>query len=129
MGPIIVYLIDILMLSVKDSAERRNYRSDSASNMDTAAKDVAAAVASPLPSTSSSLKDKSFRLRLREILWDTLDSSPEERRFVSKIDFFILTWAGFSYFSKNLNSNNLCAFGRGRYGRYYNVLSLTDLYS
>lgn len=51
---------------------------------------------------------RSLRRRIREIVWDTLDRSPEERRFISKIDFFILTWAGFSYFSKNLNSNNLC---------------------
>ncbi|KAK9384943.1 hypothetical protein V1515DRAFT_306972 [Lipomyces mesembrius] len=48
-----------------------------------------------------------FRRRLKQIIWDTLDYTLEERRFVSKIDFFILTWAGFSYFSKNLNSNNL----------------------
>ena len=64
--------------------------------------------------------------RLRNILWDSLDYSPEERKFISKIDFFILyepttrymlpgshtysirTWSGFAYFSKNLNSNNLC---------------------
>ncbi|KUL86966.1 hypothetical protein ZTR_05768 [Talaromyces verruculosus] len=48
-----------------------------------------------------------FGRRLKQIVWDTLDYTPAERRFVSKIDFFILTWAGFSYFSKNLNSNNL----------------------
>ncbi|KAI9744822.1 MAG: hypothetical protein M1818_001747 [Claussenomyces sp. TS43310] len=45
--------------------------------------------------------------RIREIVWDSLDRSPEERRLIFKIDFFILTWAGFTYFSKNLNSNNL----------------------
>ncbi|KAL1614620.1 hypothetical protein SLS54_009590 [Diplodia seriata] len=44
---------------------------------------------------------------MRELVWDSFDRGPEERRFIAKIDFFILTWAGFSYFSKNLNSNNL----------------------
>lgn len=31
-----------------------------------------------------------FRRRLKQIIWDTLDYTPEERKFVSKIDFFIL---------------------------------------
>ncbi|KAL2815212.1 major facilitator superfamily domain-containing protein [Aspergillus cavernicola] len=49
----------------------------------------------------------SLQHRLKRILWDTFDYPPEERRLIFKIDFFILTWASFSYFSKNLNSNNL----------------------
>jgi MFS transporter, ACS family, pantothenate transporter len=32
----------------------------------------------------------SVRRRIKQIIWDTLDYSPTERRFVSKIDFFIL---------------------------------------
>lgn len=31
-----------------------------------------------------------FRRRLKRIIWDTLDYTLEERKFVSKIDFFIL---------------------------------------
>jgi ACS family pantothenate transporter-like MFS transporter len=31
-----------------------------------------------------------FRRRIKQFFWDTLDYSPAERRFVSKIDFFIL---------------------------------------
>jgi hypothetical protein len=66
----------------------------------------------------------SFRRRLQRVLWDTFAYTPEERQLVFKIDFFILysclvvkslvnadghrTWASFSYFSKNLNQNNLC---------------------
>ncbi|KAH9904411.1 putative pantothenate transporter [Xylariomycetidae sp. FL2044] len=45
--------------------------------------------------------------RFRKVVWDSLDRSPQERRFISKIDFFILTWAGLSYFSKNLNQSNV----------------------
>lgn len=51
---------------------------------------------------------KSLRRRIRAIVWDTFERTPEERRFIAKIDFFILTWAGFTYFSKNLNTNNIC---------------------
>ncbi|KAH8670149.1 putative pantothenate transporter [Tricladium varicosporioides] len=50
---------------------------------------------------------KPLRHRIREIVWDSLDRSPEERKLIFKLDIFILTWAGFTYFSKNLNSNNL----------------------
>ncbi|KAK7972297.1 major facilitator superfamily transporter [Apiospora saccharicola] len=50
---------------------------------------------------------KSARRRFRELAWDSLDRSPEERRLISKIDFYILTWAGLAYFSKNLNQNNV----------------------
>lgn len=59
---------------------------------------------------SNNKKQKTVRQRLRGILWDTLDRSPEERRFLAKIDFFILTWASLTYFSKNLNTNNLCTW-------------------
>lgn len=56
---------------------------------------------------NSLVEKKSFRRRFREIIWDSLDRTPEERWFIHKIDFFILTWASLSYFSKNLNTNNV----------------------
>lgn len=81
-------------------------------------KDVAATAISPVLPPSPPIDDaqwgekrKPLRRRVRELLWDSFDRSPAERRFIAKIDFFILTWAGFSYFSKNLNSNNLCKSG------------------
>jgi ACS family pantothenate transporter-like MFS transporter len=52
-------------------------------------------------------KEKPLKRRIREILWDSFDRTPEERWFIHKIDFFILTWASLSYFSKNLNTNNI----------------------
>ncbi|CAG8976132.1 hypothetical protein HYALB_00002413 [Hymenoscyphus albidus] len=58
-------------------------------------------------SLSSSLEKQSLRHRIREILWDSLDRTPEERKLIFKLDVFILTWAGFTYFSKNLNQNNI----------------------
>jgi len=59
------------------------------------------------PSDVSSDPPKKGWHRVKEVVWDSFDHSPEERRFISKIDFFILTWAGLSYFSKNLNQGNL----------------------
>ncbi|KUI71666.1 Pantothenate transporter liz1 [Cytospora mali] len=53
------------------------------------------------------LETKTFLQKFKGIVWDTLERSPEERRFLAKIDFFILTWAGLTYFSKNLNTNNV----------------------
>lgn len=77
-----------------------------------AGKEVAATavayVPSPRTNETHQEKHKPWKRRVREVVWDSFDRSPEERRFIAKIDFFILTWAGFSYFSKNLNSNNLC---------------------
>ena len=76
---------------------------------------VVSASQSPVASSSSSDGDspaekKSLRRRIRAVVWDSFDRSPEERRFIAKIDFFILTWAGFTYFSKNLNTNNICQY-------------------
>lgn len=51
---------------------------------------------------------KTLWQRFKGVVWDTLDRSPEERRLLAKVDFFILTWAGLTYFSKNLNTNNVC---------------------
>lgn len=60
--------------------------------------------------TQGPAQEKTLRQRIKGIIWDTLERSPEERRFLAKIDFFILTWAGFTYFSKNLNTNNICMY-------------------
>jgi ACS family pantothenate transporter-like MFS transporter len=79
-------------------------------------KDTTTIVADPLshpqtketsPEDSVVEEKRSLRRRFREILWDSLDRTPEERWFIHKIDFFILTWASLSYFSKNLNTNNV----------------------
>jgi hypothetical protein len=86
-------------------------------------KDVATVEAKTLPhprsseevSPQSSLTTagkKPLKRRVREIVWDSLDRTPEERWFIHKIDFFILTWASLSYFSKNLNTNNVSMSSR-----------------
>ncbi|KUI61167.1 Pantothenate transporter liz1 [Cytospora mali] len=75
--------------------------------------ETVAVSASELPVSPSStdgrvaVEKKTFLQKFKGIVWDTLERSPEERRFLAKIDFFILTWAGLTYFSKNLNTNNV----------------------
>ncbi|KAL3417364.1 major facilitator superfamily transporter [Phlyctema vagabunda] len=64
-------------------------------------------VTTPAPSDVAPPPPRSLGHRVREIVWDSLDRSPEERKLINKIDWFILTWAGFTYFSKNLNQNNV----------------------
>lgn len=59
--------------------------------MTAAGKSAAVAQSTPV-SSAQDARDKpvSWRHRLKRVLWDTFDYSPEERRFIFKIDFFIL---------------------------------------
>ncbi|KAI0002300.1 MFS general substrate transporter [Xylariaceae sp. FL0662B] len=43
----------------------------------------------------------------RSYFWDTFDKSPEERRFLFKLDAVILTFASLGYFIKNLDQVNI----------------------
>lgn len=45
--------------------------------------------------------------RLRRLLWDSLDKSPEERRFVNKADWYIMSYVCVAYFVKYLDQNNV----------------------
>lgn len=44
---------------------------------------------------------------IRRHLWDDPDKSAEEKRFLMKLDFFLLTSACLGYFSKNLDQSNI----------------------
>jgi ACS family pantothenate transporter-like MFS transporter len=49
-------------------------------------------------------------------IWDTFDKSPEERRFLTKLDAAILTFASLGYFIKYLDQININnAFVSGMY--------------
>lgn len=54
-------------------------------------------VTEPPPSTSSQPNTWTWG-RIKSILWDSLDYSPEERKFISKIDFFILYGSSHPYY-------------------------------
>jgi MFS transporter, ACS family, pantothenate transporter len=43
----------------------------------------------------------------RSYIWDSLDKSPEERRFLFKLDCAVLTFASLGYFIKYLDQNNI----------------------
>lgn len=45
--------------------------------------------------------------RLRRFLWDSLDKSPEERAFVYKTDWFIMSYVCVAYFVKYLDQTNV----------------------
>ncbi|KDQ56080.1 hypothetical protein JAAARDRAFT_208300 [Jaapia argillacea MUCL 33604] len=47
------------------------------------------------------------RKPLRSYIWDTWDKSPEERKFLGKLDACLLTYAALSYFSKYLDQQNI----------------------
>lgn len=53
--------------------------------------EVAASSFTQLP-PDDGLRDgkQTLRHRIRELVWDSWDQSPEERKLISKIDFFIL---------------------------------------
>ncbi|KAL2826748.1 pantothenate transporter [Aspergillus pseudoustus] len=49
----------------------------------------------------------SRRQTWRRYVWDTFDKSPEERRFLFKLDAALLTFASLGYFVKTLDQNNI----------------------
>ncbi|KAJ7581161.1 MFS general substrate transporter [Mycena floridula] len=55
--------------------------------------------------SSTSLESK--RRPLSSYIWDTWDKSPEERRFLNKLDACLITYAALSYFSKYLDQTNI----------------------
>ncbi|KXT06236.1 hypothetical protein AC578_9187 [Pseudocercospora eumusae] len=55
--------------------------------------------------------------RLRRLLWDSLDKSPEERAFVNKADWWIMSYVCVAYFVKYLDQTN---------GQYGSVKSAKD---
>lgn len=68
----------------------------------------------------------------RSLLWDTFDRSPEERRFLFKLDAVILTFASLGYFIKYLdqvNISNAYVSGMkedlGLYGNQLNIMTTT----
>lgn len=57
-------------------------------------------------STSISIQSTPKRT-WRSFLWDTFDKSPEERKFLFKLDAVILTFASLGYFIKYLDQVNV----------------------
>lgn len=64
---------------------------------------------SPSPSTSTSNEVTFGQVKggWRSYVWDTFDKSPEERKFLFKLDGIILTLASLGYFIKYLDQVNI----------------------
>ena len=69
--------------------------------------------ASPVEDISSSDHDLSDPIQAKpkrtwqSYVWDSLDKSPEERRFLFKLDAAVLTFASLGYFIKYLDQINI----------------------
>ncbi|KAF7560967.1 hypothetical protein G7046_g3174 [Stylonectria norvegica] len=48
-----------------------------------------------------------LRRRVLAVIWDSLDKTPEERKFVAKIDWWILSYCCVAYFVKYLDQTNV----------------------
>lgn len=48
-----------------------------------------------------------LRKRILSVVWDSLDKSPEERAFIAKIDWWILSYCCIAYFVKYLDQTNV----------------------
>lgn len=48
-----------------------------------------------------------FSKRILAVIWDSLDKTPEERRFIAKIDWWILSYCCIAYFVKYLDQTNV----------------------
>lgn len=54
-----------------------------------------------------SQEKRSLRQKILRVLWDSLDKSPEERKFVNKADWWIMSYVCVAYFVKYLDQTNV----------------------
>ena len=55
---------------------------------------------------------RSLSKRILGIIWDALDKSPEERKFVAKADAWILSYVSIAYCVKYLDQTNVSPYVR-----------------
>jgi hypothetical protein len=54
-----------------------------------------------------SVTRRPLRRRIMAVIWDSLDKTPEERAFIAKIDWWILSYCCIAYFVKYLDQTNV----------------------
>lgn len=52
-------------------------------------------------------RKSSRKARILRVIWDSFDKTPEERRFISKVDAWIMTYICLAYFVKYLDQTNV----------------------
>ena len=57
--------------------------------------------------TSRQHERRPLKKRILGVLWDTFDKSPEERKLVTKLDWWILSYCCIAYFVKYLDQTNV----------------------
>jgi hypothetical protein len=62
---------------------------------------------SSLEQQPESERPRTLKNRIKSVLWDSFDKSPEERKFIAKIDWWILTYCCIAYFVKYLDQTNV----------------------
>lgn len=53
------------------------------------------------------LQRRPWSKRILAVIWDSLDKAPEERAFIAKIDWWILSYCCIAYFVKYLDQTNV----------------------
>jgi ACS family pantothenate transporter-like MFS transporter len=56
---------------------------------------------------AESQQPRPLKQRILAVLWDSYDKSPEERKFINKIDWWILSYCCIAYFVKYLDQTNV----------------------
>ncbi|EON95892.1 putative pantothenate protein [Phaeoacremonium minimum UCRPA7] len=72
-----------------------------------AEKDTASVNLSSGEDDSRSSPRRPLSKRILAVIWDSLDKTPEERRFIAKIDWWILSYCCIAYFVKYLDQTNV----------------------
>lgn len=66
-----------------------------------------AAIKSDISSVHSPSQNTTLRQKILAVIWDSLDKTPEERAFVAKADWWILSYCCIAYFVKYLDQTNV----------------------
>jgi hypothetical protein len=70
-------------------------------------KETASAIISSTDDDLGTPRQLPLSKRILGVIWDSLDKSPEERAFIAKADWWILSYCCIAYFVKYLDQTNV----------------------
>lgn len=73
-------------------------------------------------------KPKTLSRRILGVVWDSLDKTPEERKFIAKIDWWILSYCCIAYFVKYLDQTNVSTPVPHILGKSYSQSQVNNAY-
>lgn len=68
-------------------------------------------------------REKSKIFKIKRFFWDGTGKHPKEQKYLTKLDFFLLSSSMLGYFIKNLNQSNLATAYVNGMDEYYNMNS------